>query len=461
MRFAHNFVIIFILLSSLVIAEGITVDITTDKTSYKVGDEIEVSVYMSPTTGTTKFYTTNLYVVADNLVNIEFESGKSVDVSSQTPVYSTLDFNVPSSFHPFGEGPTYGWWINGQVLSEPIELNQKTILAKYKAKVIDPLDSSANVKFSLGSLLSSVSEADDLKLSVTTNPATITIEPTITTQCKDADGKIYKAGGTPAESCFSSTYKPQFCDASGKAVDKCTTCGGCQDTICNKATDVCDTCASDTECATEHPTLPFCSNGQCVKVKPGYCDKDNSRDVCLVGSATPICDTTKNTCVECTFDNHCPDNKECKNNKCELKSCTQDSECPGGWPYCVNNICQTTPAPQCTADTDCPKYNTCVANSCVFDGLNTLLTVDAHTIDKDTSIITAHTDVGPFTVYTTLKDKSGTILAFGWEEVSGLTKGNTYDSVTEYAFQKKVDKRSIVIYNRDTKKIFLDKQYVK
>ena len=212
---------------------------------------------------------------------------------------------------------------------------------------------------------------------------------------------------------------------------------------------------------TEHPTLPFCSNGQCVKEKPGYCDEKNSRDVCLVGSATPVCDLTKNICVECNENSQCPDNKECTNNKCELKSCTQDSDCPQAWPYCVNKVCQVSPAPQCTTAADCPKYNTCTANKCVFNAKNVLLTVDADKINKDTSIITAHADVGPFTVYTTLKDKSGTILTFGWEEVSGLTKGSTYETTTDYAFPAKVDKRTIVIYNPKTKKIFLDQQYVK
>jgi hypothetical protein len=169
-------------------------------------------------------------------------------------------------------------------------------------------------------------------------------------------------GGTnactaPTGVCDSLTGKCVACTASSH-------CATLAAPICDTTKNTCVGCAADLQCQTKNATLPACrADGQCVQ-----CTSTTAATACV--GTSPACDTTTNTCVQCTSAATCSGATPICGTTEKCQACAVDTEC-----VALNDparaACATTGAcVQCTAtnNTKCMgTTNVCntTSNKCV------------------------------------------------------------------------------------------------
>src|ERR1041384_5713435 len=119
------------------------------------------------------------------------------------------------------------------------------------------------------------------------------------------------------------------------------------------------TCNSDAACGSGQ----HCANGCCQPGESGSCNRDAD---CSSTPATPVCDTSKNACVECLLARDCGRGFTCTAEKCvALQGCSRNLDCPAATPVCDTQISTCV---ECVTSDDCTNLSkpVCgVAHTCV------------------------------------------------------------------------------------------------
>ncbi len=168
--------------------------------------------------------------------------------------------------------------------------------------------------------------------------------------------------------------------------DRCTTSGSCLNTnavsgtvcpggVCNGAGS-CVECLSSAQCSDGNPcTADTCSSNTCsnrnltagTSCPGGVCDGAGACVECVdngdCSGATPYCDTSTNTCVECRFNTHCDDGNPCTADTCLANTCSNTNLTAGT--SCPSGVCDGTGAcVECVDNGDCNDGNPCTTDTC-------------------------------------------------------------------------------------------------
>ena len=91
--------------------------------------------------------------------------------------------------------------------------------------------------------------------------------------------------------------------------------------ICDLTKNACTACTADTQCKSKSPALPACrADGQCVQ-----CTASSASTSC--SGASPVCDTTTNTCVQCMSATDCSGATPMCGSGQKCQACATDGEC--------------------------------------------------------------------------------------------------------------------------------------
>jgi|GEM_PF-3343549 len=144
------FIFFFFCFSALVLAEELSLSITTDKTEYSVGEEVLLTVTFTPLKQSLSFFDTSIYITASDKGNyLSFNEGTSFSVDDS--VYPILSKNEKTGSFLNSKGTYYGWWIFATSAADKITLTGSKTLAKFNAKIIASADTSTEVELAIDS----------------------------------------------------------------------------------------------------------------------------------------------------------------------------------------------------------------------------------------------------------------------------------------------------------------------
>ncbi|MFA6461026.1 MAG: hypothetical protein WCV90_02070 [Candidatus Woesearchaeota archaeon] len=145
----NKYFFIFLLLIPFVLAEDLSLQISTDKTQYSVGEEVLITVSLVPT-NSISFFDTSVYLSASDKGDyLSFNEAKTQIL--EEGVYSTLSKSERSASYISEQGIFYGWWMFGTSPANPITLTGPKILAKFNPKVIASAATATEVELTFAS----------------------------------------------------------------------------------------------------------------------------------------------------------------------------------------------------------------------------------------------------------------------------------------------------------------------
>ncbi|MBI2668452.1 hypothetical protein HYX14_01285 [Candidatus Woesearchaeota archaeon] len=272
--------------------------------------------------------------------------------------------------------------------------------------------------------------------------ATFTIEkvkaPTVVESCSDDpdDAKNYGVKGiveyTPdgvkavedfEDSCTENMLTENYCEGTAKKseeIDCLTFFKNCADGACKSIP-----CTITTDC----PSGAVCENSVCVKeaVKEKICNDNLDDDGDGFADCLDLADCAEHLDCLTPTELACDDGYD--NDGDTVKDCE---------------------------DTDCATNIACKKPLAEF-------VVKAEEADKLHTKITAGEDINKvFWIFTTVKDKDGTILIFNKELVSSMKKDEIYTSTITYKNPEKIAKKAVVVYDTpDPSKwtVYLDQKF--
>ncbi len=205
-------------------AQDLNVQLTTDKSSYITGEEVKVTVTLSPSAGLVSFYDTTLFIVSDDKGN-QFSFSEGADIQITDGVYPNLGKSEMSeAYRSSTTGNHYGWWLFATSPSSQIDLPSSKALASFTGKVVSTPASSTPVTLSIDKTVSKVVTYNNLKeapLNLIITPVVFTIvqssAPTGESGCKQnwtctewskCQDSIQQRTCTDKNSCGSTSNKP-------------------------------------------------------------------------------------------------------------------------------------------------------------------------------------------------------------------------------------------------------------
>ncbi len=211
------FLFIFILLFQIVNAD-VEILLKADKISYQQGEDIEVSVYLAPTSTPEFFFDSSIYITSQNQ-NIKF------DKKSLKPFTNALYKNLHNSEQVQDKNE---WWMFATSPATLLTLKEARPLGAFTVKVTKEVTTSEKIIFNVDTQKSSVVNYNDnfeeVPLKLTSKPLEITLAPGVITPTPSKG----KSGGscTPKWSCADTWGS---CDANLEQTRVCVDLNECQE----------------------------------------------------------------------------------------------------------------------------------------------------------------------------------------------------------------------------------------
>lgn len=448
-----KYILIFVLLSISVLASDVTLSLETfdksgnSKTSFAEGEEVMIKVYIEEE---------DLQNVKISSPTIVLESKDYSKLSFSDGYYVTKDSIYGSPLADGAKGAAKYEFVHFPHLKT---ISSKSLLGTVMAKAVRAV-SSVDIVTGTSTFIRYGSNDDGDPVARSHTPATASVEITGSSSvCTDADKDNF---------CKESSNLPAG-KVGGDCNDNDKTINPTAVEVCNKKDDDCDGSVDDGNvCKAGCKDAdgdgydncgPFSSgddgkkkdcNDNDASVNPGATESCNKKDDDCDGSVDEggicsLCGAVK-----------CEVNEQCTNNQCV---------CKAGFDKCSTKSCidLNLDEENCGAcGNKCATGELCNKGVCAVPKFTPKagMTLEVIAITDTQSQVRAHKKVGAFTIFTTLKDKDGVVLAFNWEKINGLNSGDTYSTEVDYNNLGDVTEKIIVIYDGKST-IFLNKQFRK
>jgi len=215
---------------------------------------------------------------------------------------------------------------------------------------------------------------------------------------------------------------PEVC-ANNTCVDGPDPCDAATE-VCDEVNDECDlVCTSDADCPDDGL---FCNGDESCDTANGVCV--SAGDPCAGNAATPVCNETGDSCVECLTDAQCTAPDTCVANVCTppVAACETDEDCDDGL-FCTGVETCNTSSFQCeTTGNPCAAGETCDedTDACFTPG-------DAFTLTTEDDAITGTPGNDTFTAAVgTLNPGDIVVGNGGSDNLNAAVAGNTSSLAT-------------------------------